>query len=222
MIQFNLLPDVKLEYIKAKQTKRTAVLASIAVCGVTISVLALLFVSVNVLQKKHLSDLNKDIKTYSTQLNNTKDLNKILTIQNQLNSLPGLHDDKVVGSRLFTYITQVTPANATISKFDIDFTANTMTITGTADNLGTINKFADTLKFTKYKTADGKEGNAFSNVVLTTFSRDSSTASYQLNLQFDPVIFNGAQDVTLTTPKIISTRSETEKPSDLFQSGTGQ
>lgn len=222
MIQFNLLPDVKLEYIKAKQTKRTAILTSVLICGVSFGVLLLLFTSVNIIQKKHLSDLNKDIKTYSDQLNNTKDLNKILTIQNQLTSLPALHDKKAVASRLFGYLTQVTPAQATISKFDVDFSANTMTISGGADSLSTVNKYADTLKFTTYKTADGKEGNAFSDVVLATFSRSDKTTSYELNLKFDPVIFDNAQDVKLSTPRIISTRSETEKPTDLFQQGGTQ
>jgi len=222
MIQFNLLPDVKLEYIKAKRTKRTAILSSVALCGISFTVLVLLFLSVNILQKKHLSDLNKDINTYSSQLSNTQDLNKILTIQNQLASLPALHDQKAVASRLFGFLTQITPAQATISKFDIDFTANTMTISGSADSLSTVNKYADTLKFTNYKTADGKQNSAFSNVVLTTFSHDNNTSTYELNLKFDPVIFDNAQDVTLTTPKIISTRSETEKPTDLFQQGGGQ
>ena len=86
MIQFNLLPDVKLEYIKAKKSKRLVALISTLTCAVAIALVVLLFTVVNVFQKQHLSDLNADIKKYSTSLKNTKDLDKILTIQNQLKS----------------------------------------------------------------------------------------------------------------------------------------
>lgn len=223
MIQVNLLPDVKLEYIKAKQTKRTVVLSSLLISGTAVGILILLFLLVNVVQKKHLSDLNKDIATYTDQLKNTPDIDKILTIQNQLKSLPGLHDKKVVATRLFKYLEQVTPNKASIAKLDADFSSNKMTFTGSADSITTVNKFADTLKFTTYKKADGSTGKAFTSVVLTSFNHDSaSETSYQLDVEFDPVIFDSASEVTLVVPKIISTRSETEKPTDLFQqSGQG-
>jgi Tfp pilus assembly protein PilN len=216
MIQFNLLPDVKLNYIKAKKTKKTAVFVSTAAGGTVVLIVVLLFLAVNVFQKQHLNDLNSDIKKYSNQLNNTTDLNKILTIQNQLKSLPQLHDKKAVATRLFTYLSQVTPAQASIAQTSIDFKANTLSISGSADSLNTINQFADTLKFTKYKAGD-QTGSAFSNVVLTSFSHGDKDSSYQLNVAFDAVIFDSANDVTLSVPHIISTRSETEKPTDLFQ-----
>lgn len=222
MIQFNLLPDVKLNYIKAKKTKRMAILISVGCGGTALAIVLLLFLAVNVFQKQHLRDLNSDIAKYSQQLRGTKDLDKILTIQNQLKSLPALHDGKVVSSRLFVFLSQLTPSKATISKSNIDFTTNKLTINGSADDISTINKFADTLKFTTY-TAGDKKGNAFSNVVLTNFNRDNNGTSYQLDMSFDPAIFDNAQDAKLTVPSIISTRSETEKPTDLFQtSNTGQ
>jgi len=221
MIQFNLLPDVKLEYIKSQQMKRTVMMLATVITGVSVGIFVLLFLVVNVAQKQHIKDQNSDIKKYSDQLKATPDLNKILTIQNQLTSLPNLHDKKVVASRLLTYLGQVTPAKATISKYDIDFTANTMTFIGKADSLGTVNKFADTLKFTTYQTSVGGESkNAFSDIVLTNFNRSDKDASYQIDLKFDPAIFDSASEVTLTVPKIISTRSETEKPEALFQENT--
>jgi len=218
MIQFNLLPDVKLEFIKSQQLKRTVMLAATLVTGISVAVLILLFLAVNILQKQQIKNQTSDIQKYSKQLQDTPDLNKILTIQNQLNSLPALHDKKVVSSRLLNYITQITPAQASISKFSIDFVANTMSFTGTADSLSTINKFVDTLKFTTYQTsADSNSKNAFSDVVLANFSRTDKGASYQINLKFDPVIFDSSSEVTLTVPKTISTRSETEKPEAVFQ-----
>ncbi len=218
MVQFNLLPDVKLDYIKTRRSKHTSVVVAVMVSSVALTIFVLLFLVVNVVQKKHLNDLNKDITTYSNQLKNTPDLNKILTIQNQLNSLPGLHSDKPIASRLFGYLSQVTPLQVNISTLNIDLEAHTLDIEGTADQLSTVNKFVDTLKFTTFMTADkSKQGNAFSAVVLGTFSKTETGSSYHLSLKYDETIFKEDQEVTLTVPKIITTRSETEKPGALFQ-----
>src|SRR3989344_4886309 len=218
MIQLNLLPDIKLEYLKTERTKRKIILISSACAGAALLLLLMLFVVVNVLQKQHLNSLNKDIKTYSAKLSGTTDLNKILTIQTQLESLPAIHDQKVVASRLFSYMSQLTPNQASITSLKIDFVGNTISFSGTADALETVNKFTDTLKFTTFKTADGSsEDKAFSNVVLTNFSRDDKITHYQIDAHFAPVIFDNAQEASLITPKIISTRSETEKPAALFQ-----
>lgn len=218
MIQFNLLPDVKLDYIKSRQLKHSIVMLSIIITSVAVGIFVLLFLVVNILQKQHIKDQTSDIKKYSSQLQQIPDLNKILTIQNQLTALPDLHKKKVVATRLFNYLTQVTPAQASISEFKIDFVANTMSFTGSADSLVTVNKFVDTLKFTTFTTtADSNAKKAFSDVVLTSFTRNDKSTNYQIDLKYDPVIFDSANEVTLTVPKIISTRSETEKPEDLFQ-----
>lgn len=223
MIQLNLLPDVKLEHIKAKRTKRFVILLSAGVSGSLLAIVILLFLTVNVFQKQHLSDLNSDIKKYSNELTSTPDINKVLTIQNQLNSLPGLHDTKPVATRIFPYMTQVTPDKLSIASIDLNFETNTMSIKGGADALSTINKFVDTLKFTKYiNGSDPAETKAFSEVVLASFGKDQATATYTVDFKFDPAIFDSAKDVKLVVPKIITTRSETEKPADLFQpSGNG-
>src|SRR5689334_20407685 len=101
MIQFNLLPDVKLEYLKAQRLKQAVVSIAAIVAGVVLAVLVILFLVVDVFQKQHLKAVNNDIKTYTAKLQSIPDLNKILTVQNQLNSLPALHAQKPVTSRLF-------------------------------------------------------------------------------------------------------------------------
>jgi hypothetical protein len=173
------------------------------------------------LQKKHIHDLNKDVTKYSTELKNTKDLDKILTIQNQLNYLQGsnnLHNKKPVVSRLFNYLTQITPAQISIAKLDVSFTDSTMHISGAADSIAIINTYVDTLKFTKYTVGDDTNStNAFSAVVLSGFGRDDRGASYEINLKFDPVIFDNQKETKLAVPQQITTRSEVEKPADLFQ-----
>lgn len=218
MIQFNLLPDIKIQYLKAKRQKHIVVLVSLIAGAVSLAVFVLLLVTVFGLQKKNISDLNKDIQSSSKQLAGVQDLNKILTIQNQLGVLTSLHDKKVVSSRLLDYLTQVTPSQASISKLEVDYATNTMTVTGNAPALTIVNTYADTLKFTNY-TVNGTSGekNAFSDVVLKSFSREANGTTYEISLKYDPVIFSNSKDVALKVPNIITTRSETDKPSDTFQ-----
>lgn len=229
MIQLNLLPDVKRQFISTRRTKRRVILGAVMVAAGSLGVLVMLFVAVNVVQKQHLNNLNKDIKTDLATLESVPDLDKVLTIQNQLASLPGLHDQKPVASRFLGFLSQVTPSSATISSAQIDFEQNIIVITGGADTHSTVNKFVDTLKFTDYTLADSSEAKkAFSEVVLGQFGKTEGGVSYSINLKFDAQIFNNASEVKLVVPTIVTTRSTTEKPTELFQqvptnsSGAGQ
>lgn len=226
MIQLNLLPDVKIEYLRTTRNKRLVIGISLVVIVVSVAILLLLSSIVYGFQKKNLADLNEDIKTYNEQLKNTPDLDKVLTVQNQLTSLTALHEDKAVVSRLTGYLTQLTPTAVNISQLDIDFAGNTMTIAGSAQQLDVVNTYIDTLKFTTYQTLsadnapEGEAVRAFNDVVLSQFSRNDSGAKYTITLGYDAAIFDVANNVKLTVPKIVSTRSLTEQPTDLFQSTT--
>lgn len=217
MIQFNLLPEVKLEYIRASRTKRLVMTIAVLAGAASLSIMAILLMTVFVFQKQHMNNVTSDIKKYSSDLKSTQDLDKILTIQNQLNSLSSIHVTKPDVTRIIPYVKQVTPAAASISSLNVDFGTNTMTITGTADTLVTVNKYVDTLKFTHYSNGDNSP-EAFSDVVLTSFGRAEKGASYTISLTFDPIIFDNTKTIALTVPNIISTRSTTEKPSVLFDS----
>lgn len=201
MVQFNLLPNVKLEYVKAQRTKRLLTAVSLLVSAAALVVLLLMLTLVDVVQKKSLHDLNNDVSKYSTQLKNVPDLDKILTVQNQLGTLTSLHDQKPVASRLFSYISKVTPTEADLNKLTVDFTANTMIIGGTAPSLDTVSTYTDTLKATHYTTdSQPTPKNAFSSVVLSSFGRDDKNATFTITLNFDPAIFNTTNKVQLTVP----------------------
>lgn len=225
MVQLNLLPDVKLEYLRSSRQKRLVISISLLVAAISIGLLLILVSVVYVFQKKNLSDLNNDIEIYNGQLEQKPDLDKVLTVQNQLDSLPSLHQQKPAASRLFGYITQLTPTAASISQFDINFTDNVMSITGSANSLDVANTFIDTLKFTTFIKGSGSASGApkaFSSVVLAQFNRSPTAANYTITLSFDPAIFDSSETVRMVVPRIISTRSTTEQPSDLFQSTTPQ
>lgn len=221
MIQLNLLPDVKLEYMKVNRTKRLIMTVSFLASLVAVALFVGLFVVVNVLQKQHIGNLDTDIQNYHSQLLEVEDLAKVITVQNQLINLPALHEQKPAANRTLDFLIQLAPANASVADLNIDFASGIITASGSADSLVTVNKFADTLKFTNFTTNDSPEAQAaFSEVVLSSFGVDDQGANYQIDFKFNADIFNNNKEVKLSVPNIISTRSQTQKPDDLFQEST--
>ncbi len=221
MIQFNLLPDSKLQNVKAKRSEHTILLIAIVASLISVGILVLSLVLVGV-QKYSLSSTQTTINKYKEQINNTENITDILTVQNQLKALVDLHAKDPVATRLFTYLPQITPTQASISQLMVNFDDQTMQVNGTATSLQSVNEFADTLKFTTYKIgSQNADKTAFTSVVLANFGRDSSGASFSFNLKFDPALFDASQDVKLTVPQnYISTRSFIELPHSALFSTT--
>lgn len=228
MIQFNLLPDIKLEYIKAARMKRLVVLTSVLVGSVSLALVIGLAIAVYGFQKQHMNALTDDIATSERSLEQTDEINKILTVQSQLAVLTGLHDEKEAATQLLPYLEQLTPTDVSVSSLTIDFEAMTMTISGAAESpsvtnkLASVNKYIDTLKFTKFTSnKDAEEANAFSSVVLSSFGRADKGASYTIDLTFDERLFSNTLEVKLVIPQGVTTRSSTESPDALFEPTTG-
>jgi hypothetical protein len=236
MIQLNLLPDVKMEYIKAQRSRRLVTTVSVLASVGAIVLLGGLL-SVGALQKKHINDVNKDIVSSRKNLEKKPQINKILTVQNQLESLPGLHSTKPSASRMFEYLNSVTPSDISLGSLDIDFINYEINITGSAPSLAGVNKYIDTLKFTTFtseessaeapsaESSPGDKLPAFSNVVLTGFSlgtdtQQSSKATYIITLSYDPLIFDITKTVKLSVPNRITTRSAISQPTELFQAAS--
>jgi hypothetical protein len=224
MVQFNLLPDVKLAYIKAERQKQIVLSVSVILSMSAIVLFVLLFSYSSVIQKKSINDLSADISSSGQDLTSTKDLSKILTIQNQIDKLNTLHDNKVITTRAFDYLQKMTPTDLNIELLNIDYAANTLEASGQVSSLQVLNTYADTLKFTTFTATDmsgakAEKQNAFSNVVLSSFTTDETGVKYTIQASFDPRIFDVKQKVVLEIPNRITSRSVTEKPGSLFQSG---
>ena len=201
MVQFNLLPDVKLEFVKARRLKHTVMVVAMVTTAIAVGVCIIAFFIANIVQKQQLRSLDVSIKEKSAEIASIKDIDKILTVQNQLNTLTGLHDRKHAPTRVFGYLSQLTPADTSLNKFSADFTANTATVSGTASSLNLVRSYADTLKRTQFQVEGGdKKTKAFSNVVLSTFSRDDKSATFQITFSFDPTIFDITKKVQLLPP----------------------
>lgn len=218
MIQFNLLPDVKQEYIRAERMKHLMVSVSLVASAGALVLLVVAFSSVYIAQKKIISDLNDSITSSSRKLKDEPNISDILTVQSQLGSLDTLNNQKPVASRMFGYLSQVTPTQTTISDIRTDFTQSTMNISGNSPSLDAVNTFVDSLKFTNYTVKGASDVKpAFSSVVLANFSRSATSATYSIALSFDPAIFSVTGDVTL----LVGNQSQpAQQPSIIFKKGS--
>src|SRR5687768_13026732 len=108
MIQFNLLPDVKIAYIRTKRLKRLMLVSSVVAIIVSV-VLILFMISFVTVQKRHVGNLDKDIDRLIAEIESIPELDKILTVQNQLNALPALYAGRPAVTRLPSYLDQTTP-----------------------------------------------------------------------------------------------------------------
>jgi hypothetical protein len=225
MIQFNLLPDVKAQFIKAQRIKRLVISGAFLVTIISAVIFVALLAYVDVSQKQHLKDLSKDVAANSSELTSNSDLSKILTVQNQLQAIPQLDDAKPAVTRLATYVTELTPSTVSISELNINWTTNTFSITGGANGLTDVNQFVDDIKFATYTVGNSTaKKNAFSTVVLSSFGYTSQSSNgqpvdYTISFNFDPTLFentNNTNNVTLTVPPETTTRSVLSQPSNLF------
>lgn len=194
-VQFNLLPDVKMTYVKAQRSQKLITSVAVLLSGGAIAALVLLFVSVNLVQKKQLGDANKDIVRYTAQLKKVPSIDDALTSQNQLSSLTGLHDSKHMSSRLFTYLDGVSPPDISFSRITLDFSVNKLVMSGKASSAYSINKFVDTLRFTQYKMGkdSGERNKAFNGVTETDFSIKEGVSNFEITTDFNPVLFSNDQ-----------------------------
>src|SRR3546814_2995762 len=66
--------------------------------------------------KYAMSSAETDVKKYTNQINQIPNVSDILTVQNQLKTLVDLHTSEPVVTRLFTYLPEITPTKASISR----------------------------------------------------------------------------------------------------------
>lgn len=221
-IQFNLLPDAKAKYIDTERNRRLVNTIAVLAAAISIGIFVLSLFTVDVLQKKELSDADGQSKQAVAQLQKIDGLARIVTVQNQLQTLSSLHQNTHAVSRIFTYMPQLTPSAATIGTMSLDLTVDSLQISGSADSQATINTFIDTLKYATYKTsAQDSDHLAFSSVVLSSFNATPGKATYTITTQFDPVLFANPLGAApaLTVKNQVTTRSVIDDPANLLFNG---
>ncbi|RTL03095.1 MAG: hypothetical protein EKK57_00375 [Proteobacteria bacterium] len=208
MIEINLLPAVKQDFIRAKRLKRIITSVSILVTIVALGLLGLAATVVYAIQPVTSSFLDKAIDEDLAKLNQDKNLTRNLTIQNQLSSITQLHEQKGNVVNIFEYLKALNPAapnNLTISKMQLDPSTTTMNIEASAADFSRLAIIKDTFNAAVFSYAkpkdDGggfdkvKDEKVFSEVSITdpSLSNDSdgkSVVSFKMALTYNPLLFD--------------------------------
>lgn len=227
MIQLNLLPDIKREFIRAQKIRNKVISGSILLMIITAGSLTVLAFFAYGAQRVHQGILDGQINSRSKELTEQKDIDKYLTIQNQLKSLPGLHSAKGSYSRLFDYLVRLNPAapdNIRLSKLALDSAGKTMTVEGFAGNYKSLNVFQKTLENAElvYRESDEEvREKLFSSVIMSQVGvgdQQSGTetrkaASFTATLTFaDKAFATDTQAPTILVPNKNITNSVVGTP----------
>lgn len=232
MIQVNLLPDVKQQYLRAQQTKYLVVVGSVFLSLIFLVVLGLLFLYVQLVQPRHRANIQQDIDAGISTLKEKENSVKIVTVQGVLEQIPALQDKKLITSSVFTYLSDFTPKSVNYSEIRIDTTTNIMTLSGQADTLEQTNELANNLKSANFSYTQNdaqQDVQPFAKVVFTSLGKAEQTTggkdvSFQLTFTFNPVMF----DQSIKNPKLsVNAASEqlllpTTQPFTGDQVGGGQ
>lgn len=226
MIQLNLLPDVKKEFLRAQRMKRNILSLSILVSIIAVGLVVLLAIYVHGAQVLARNQLQNSINKDSKQLEGMSNLSKILTVQDALAALPNLHNQKPIDSRLFDYLKSLVPDQVALNKFDLEQQKGTLAITGHSDNYVALNVFADMLKNAQLKYgADQKNtAQAFSGVAISQASDSTDPkhlgVDFTLSMSFNPKLF----DANTSNPKInvptVTTGQGLAKTNPVFNSNS--
>lgn len=109
MVELSLVPDVKQQLIKARRVRNLVISISVIVGIVSVGVVIALAMYLYGVQTVRNTVVDNSIKDKSKELSNIKDLNDMLTVQNQLQNISALHDSKNIDSRFFDIIDVINP-----------------------------------------------------------------------------------------------------------------
>lgn len=134
MIEINLVPDVKLEYIRTRIMRNFVVSMSIMAAIAFVAVASLLAV---VYGGQLVLGATKDetIKKESANLLSITDIDKTVTVQRQLSKIEQQHDEKLITSRLFDSIMAINPPapnQIAVSTLKLNPSEKMVTIEGSA------------------------------------------------------------------------------------------
>lgn len=237
MIEVNLIPDVKLELIRAQRQQRMVVSVSIVVAIASIGVVSLLTaytfgglaLADNIAQQR-INDRAKELKAI-------EDLPQTLTLQAQLSKLQEVHSDKNISSRLFDMLSVVVPKGdnqVTITRLGFKSEENVIEIEAQAKNgYEAMEVFKKTLAETTFQyTEEGQE--VKTEKIATAISEgernygEDSDGASSLRFTISFTYLEKLFDSSITKGKVIGpdeqrvTDSTQGVPENLFSSGGGQ
>ena len=151
MIQLNLLPDIKKEFIHSQRVRTRVITISIFGMIGAFAIVALAAFYVYVMQQMVLiPSINGEIAKNKKTLQAVPDTAKYLTVQNQLKALPGLHQQKTVYSRTMDILPVLNPSapnSINLTTLNVNEEAKSLVFTGKTQSFESLASFKDTLVY---------------------------------------------------------------------------
>lgn len=230
MIKLNLLPDVKLEYLRTRRLQlKVMSLASIVTIGAIglVVLMALWVYGGQTLQKNYLTG---EIDKHAKELKAVPQIDEYLTVQNQLAHLTALHEGKNDFSRLLTFLPAVNPAapnNVTLTKVELTSLEenSSLILQGEVRDYTGLNTFRDTLRNAELKY-DGQTEKLFDNIVIVSSSLErsrngGSVVVFKIETAYSPNAFLfSTKNPTVSVPEKNTTQSVEAAPDVFGQSST--
>lgn len=190
MISLNLLPDVKKDLLKVRRERNLVMMVSIVAVIGSLAVLGLLFLWMGALTGLKMLDENKinDAKAKIETAKEDEQLDKYLTIQNQLAQIDGLKGGQLIHSRLMDFLVQLNPAEPNnVFLRSVRLTADgegesadlSVEIEGTTGNFASLDVYKNTLISAKLIYEDKPEDEVEST--STSESDESSSDAESSN-----------------------------------------
>ena len=199
MIELNLVPDIKREYIKAQRQRALAISVSIVVGLAAVGVVVLLGLLIGVQFARDKLARNA-INDQNAKLQKVTDLSSMLTIQSQLSTLSSQNDSRTIDSRIFDVLSAINPPapnNVQFSSVKLDPVAQTISLDGSADGgyaaTDTLKKTILNSTFEYTKDSSSQKVPLTTNVAIvgTNYAQGSNG---QQTLQFS-LVLNYASDL---------------------------
>lgn len=231
MVELNLLPDVKKEFLQAQRARNRVIATSILAMIISVGAIVALGFFVYVGQAGTMWYLTGQVKDKENRLKNIPDINKYVTLQNQLANITPLHEDKEVYSRLLSYLTvlnPVAPNNVELGSLQVDSANKEIVFTGTTKSFEAFNVFKDTLLNAELISSEDENAGEklFSSVNVESSSlgqvRSVTAVTFVVRATYlDTAFVASNKDSTLKVPTMETTQSVRQTPASLFNSNTG-
>lgn len=228
MIELNLLPDVKQEFIRAQRLRAKVTVMMIIASIIAVGIVVFLAVIVYGAQAGTSLFLDGSIDGKAKELKKAENINRNLTIQNQLSTLPELHDQKQVYARLFTFLPILNPAEPNtvkISKLDINSEEGTITLEGYAKDYKAVAVFKDTLSNADLTYIDSSRQSVtqklfseitISDVGLGEDANGSQVTVFKATLKYDENAFKRSPDGSPSPSVEVPKKNTTPSSSSVF------
>ncbi len=235
MIEINLIPDVKREYLRTRSLRNFVISMSVVV-GVGMAGICVALGMIFAVQLGGEALQDNSIREENKKLLAVADLNKTVTIQQQLDKIDQQHAAKNITSRLFDVMGAINPSapnNVRISSLQLNPAEKTITIEGSAQNgYIALEVFKKTITNTSVLTtiSDSEEKVPLADNIIAGETGFGENADGQRVLRFsftftypDQLFANSEQPVTIETPagRIDVTDSKLGVPGSIFENTSG-